>query len=88
MDDAGGLGLTGVGAGVGWEDVAARAPEPELLDEAERMDVGRLRELQLERLRSTLRLAHARCPHYRRAFAAAAYTRMIFGRWRIWPVSP
>ncbi|MFB9441969.1 phenylacetate--CoA ligase [Dactylosporangium vinaceum] len=51
--------------------LAARAPEPELLDEAERMDVGRLRELQLERLRSTLRLAHARVPHYRRAFAAA-----------------
>ncbi|GAA3278125.1 phenylacetate--CoA ligase [Dactylosporangium vinaceum] len=51
--------------------MAARAPEPELLDEAERMDVGRLRELQLERLRSTLRLAHARVPHYRRAFAAA-----------------
>ncbi|MFB9414124.1 phenylacetate--CoA ligase PaaK [Dactylosporangium matsuzakiense] len=51
--------------------LAARAPEPELLDEAERMDVGRLRELQLERLRSTLRRAHARVPHYRRAFAAA-----------------
>ncbi|GAA3453844.1 phenylacetate--CoA ligase [Dactylosporangium matsuzakiense] len=51
--------------------MAARAPEPELLDEAERMDVGRLRELQLERLRSTLRRAHARVPHYRRAFAAA-----------------
>src|SRR6185312_8872887 len=51
--------------------LAARAPEPELLDEAERMGAEQLRELQLRRLRWTLRHAYDKVPHYRRAFDAA-----------------
>jgi phenylacetate-CoA ligase len=47
------------------------APDPALLDDAERMDVDRLREFQLRRLQETLRLAYEHVPHYRRAFDAA-----------------
>jgi len=47
------------------------APEPALLDPAERMSVDELRGLQLERLRWTLRHAYENVPHYRRAFDAA-----------------
>ncbi|WP_299951227.1 phenylacetate--CoA ligase PaaK [uncultured Modestobacter sp.] len=47
------------------------APEPELLDPAERMGVDELRALQLERLRRTLRHAYEQVPHHRRAFDAA-----------------
>jgi phenylacetate-CoA ligase len=47
------------------------APDPALLDDAERMDVDELRALQLERLRWTLRHAYENVPHYRRAFDAA-----------------
>ncbi|MFJ5774068.1 phenylacetate--CoA ligase PaaK [Streptomyces sp. NPDC093094] len=43
----------------------------ELLDAGERLDIGELRALQLERLRSTLRHVHASVPHYREAFDKA-----------------
>src|ERR687890_2838877 len=47
------------------------APDPALLDPAERMSVDELRALQLERLQWTLRHAYDNVPHYRRAFDAA-----------------
>src|SRR5919107_254228 len=47
------------------------APDPALLDPAERMSVDELRALQLERLQWTLRHAYENVPHYRRAFDAA-----------------
>jgi phenylacetate-CoA ligase len=47
------------------------APDPALLDDAERMGVDELRALQLERLRWTLRHAYDNVPHYRRAFDEA-----------------
>jgi phenylacetate-CoA ligase len=46
------------------------APDPATLDPAERMGVDELRELQLERLRWSLRHAYEHVPHYRRAFDA------------------
>ncbi|WP_203070128.1 phenylacetate--CoA ligase PaaK [Falsiroseomonas ponticola] len=46
----------------------------DLLDEGERLSIGDLRALQLERLRATLRLAYDKVPHYRRAFEAAGVT--------------
>lgn len=48
-----------------------QAPAPELLDPAERMSVGELRALQLERLRWTLDHAYANVPLYRRTFDEA-----------------
>src|SRR3954452_7651729 len=47
------------------------APDPTLLDPAERMGLDELRALQLERLQWTLRHAYENVPHYRRAFDAA-----------------
>jgi phenylacetate-CoA ligase len=47
------------------------APDPALLDPAERMSPDELRALQLERLQWTLRHAYENVPHYRRAFDAA-----------------
>ena len=47
------------------------APDPALLDDAERLGVDELRELQLTRLRWSLRHAWANVPHHRRAFDAA-----------------
>jgi phenylacetate-CoA ligase len=47
------------------------APDPALLDPAERMGVDELRALQFTRLQETLRHAYANVPHYRRAFDAA-----------------
>src|SRR3954462_7514033 len=47
------------------------APDPAILDPAERMGVDELRALQLERLRWSLRHAYDNVPHYRRAFDAA-----------------
>src|SRR3954462_14840758 len=47
------------------------APDPSLLDDAERMGVDELRALQVERLRWTLRHAYDNVPHYRRAFDEA-----------------
>ncbi|GAA4735584.1 phenylacetate--CoA ligase [Modestobacter marinus] len=47
------------------------APDPALLDPAERMGVDELRALQLERLQWTLRHVYANVPHYRTAFDAA-----------------
>ncbi|CCG03692.1 phenylacetate--CoA ligase PaaK [Blastococcus saxobsidens] len=47
------------------------APDPALLDPAERMPVDELRARQLERLRWTLRHAYDNVPHHRRAFDAA-----------------
>jgi phenylacetate-CoA ligase len=47
------------------------APEPGLLDAAERMSLDELRALQLQRLRWTLRHAFDNVPHYRAAFAKA-----------------
>jgi phenylacetate-CoA ligase len=47
------------------------APEPALLDDAERLGVDELRALQLERLQWTLRHAYENVPHYRRAFDEA-----------------
>src|SRR3954463_5993252 len=47
------------------------APDPALLDPAERMGVDELRALQLERLQWSLRHAYENVPHYRRAFDAA-----------------
>ncbi|MFC7571201.1 hypothetical protein ACFQX8_01215 [Klenkia terrae] len=46
------------------------APDPALLDPAERMGTDELRALQLERLQWTLRHAYENVPHYRRAFDA------------------
>src|SRR5918997_6945016 len=46
------------------------APDPALLDPAERMSVDELRALQLERLQWTLRHAYENVPHYRRTFDA------------------
>ncbi|WP_369138366.1 phenylacetate--CoA ligase PaaK [Modestobacter versicolor] len=48
------------------------APDPALLDPAERLGVDELRALQLERLRASLRHAYDHVPHYRAAFDAAA----------------
>jgi phenylacetate-CoA ligase len=47
------------------------APEQDLLDDAERMSAEELQELQLRRLRWSLRHAYENVPHYRRAFDAA-----------------
>jgi phenylacetate-CoA ligase len=47
------------------------APEPDQLDDAERMGTDELRALQLERLRASLWHAYENVPHYRRAFDAA-----------------
>ncbi len=47
------------------------APDPSLLDPAERMGPDELRALQLERLRWSLRHAYDNVPHYRRAFDEA-----------------
>src|SRR3954462_11234518 len=47
------------------------APDDELLDDAERMSVDELRDLQLRRLRWPLRHAYENVPHYQRAFDAA-----------------
>src|SRR3954447_14068531 len=47
------------------------APDPSLLDPAERLGVDELRALQLERLQWTLRHAYDNVPHYRAAFDAA-----------------
>jgi phenylacetate-CoA ligase len=47
------------------------APDPALLDPAERMGIDELRALQLERLKWTLRHAYEHVPHYRAAFDAA-----------------
>ena len=44
------------------------APDPALLDPAERMGLDELRALQLTRLQETLHHAYANVPHYRRAF--------------------
>jgi phenylacetate-CoA ligase len=46
----------------------------DLLDEGERLSIGELRALQLDRLRATLRLVYDKVPHYRRAFDAAGVT--------------
>ena len=50
------------------------APPPELLDSGERLSRDALLDLQLQRLRWTLRHAHANVPHYRRAFESAGVT--------------
>src|SRR3954452_15822903 len=47
------------------------APDPALLDPAERMGIDELRAVQLERLQWTLRHAYDNVPHYRAAFDAA-----------------
>jgi phenylacetate-CoA ligase len=47
------------------------APDPELLDPAERIGTDELRALQLERLQWSLRHAYDNVPHYRAAFDAA-----------------
>ena len=47
------------------------APDPSLLDPAERMGLDELRGLQLERLQWSLRHAYDNVPHYRAAFDAA-----------------
>ena len=44
------------------------APAPGLLDDAERLGVDELRDLQLRRLQETLRHAYENVAHYRRAF--------------------
>src|SRR5689334_9941883 len=44
------------------------APDPSLLDPAERLDVDELRALQVQRLQQTLQHVYANVPHYRRAF--------------------
>ena len=49
----------------------ATAPDPALLDPAERLSRDELRLLQLQRLQQTLRLAYEKVPHYRAAFDAA-----------------
>ena len=62
---------TGTGATSEKTRRLGAAPEPALLDPAERMGVDELRAVQLERLQWTLRHAYAHVPHYRRAFDAA-----------------
>ena len=52
-------------------DSLGDAPDPALLDPAERMGPDELRALQLERLRWSLRHAYDNVPHYRRAFDEA-----------------
>jgi phenylacetate-CoA ligase len=47
------------------------APDQASLDAAERMGVGELRAIQLERLQWTLRHAYENVPHYRAAFRSA-----------------
>jgi phenylacetate-CoA ligase len=47
------------------------APPPDELDDAERMSVDELRDLQLRRLQWSLRHAYENVPHYHRAFDAA-----------------
>jgi len=47
------------------------APDPGLLDDAERIGVDERRALQLIRLKESLRHAYEHVPHYRRAFDAA-----------------
>src|SRR3954467_9038851 len=47
------------------------APDPSLLDPAERMGLDELRAVQLERLQWTLRHPYDHVPHYRAAFDAA-----------------
>ena len=47
------------------------APDPALLDPAERLGVDELRARQLPLLQETLRRAYEHVPHYRRAFDAA-----------------
>jgi phenylacetate-CoA ligase len=54
--------------------VTARHPTPDDLEPIERASADELRALQLARLRTTLRLAYANVPHYRRAFDAAGVT--------------
>jgi phenylacetate-CoA ligase len=49
----------------------ATAPPPELLDAEERFEREQLLDLQLERIRWSLRHAYTNVPHYRRAFDAA-----------------
>ena len=50
------------------------APPASLLDEAERLPIGEMRELQRERLGWTLRHAYENVPHYRQAFEAVGVT--------------
>lgn len=50
---------------------ATEEPDPNSLDDAERMGVDELRALQLRRLRWSLRHAYENVGHYRRAFDAA-----------------
>jgi phenylacetate-CoA ligase len=50
------------------------APPHELLDSGERLSRDALLDLQLQRLRWSLRHAYARVPHYRRAFESAGVT--------------
>ena len=50
------------------------APPPDLLDAGERLSRDALFELQLERLRWSLRHAYTNVPHYRSAFDAAGVT--------------
>src|SRR5690348_917498 len=59
--------MSGEAAGAG---VAGPRSRP-LLDDAERMGLGELRDLQLRRLRETLRHAYDNVESYRRAFDAA-----------------
>jgi phenylacetate-CoA ligase len=47
------------------------APRPETLEPIERAPVGQLRELQLKRLRWSVRHAYDNVPHYRRSFETA-----------------
>jgi phenylacetate-CoA ligase len=47
------------------------APDPAILDPAERLSADELRALQLERLQWSLRHAYDNVPHYRQAFDAA-----------------
>jgi phenylacetate-CoA ligase len=50
------------------------APPHEFLDSGERLSRDALLDLQLQRLRWSLRHAYARVPHYRRAFESAGVT--------------
>jgi phenylacetate-CoA ligase len=50
------------------------APDPAMLDQAERLTIAEMRALQRERLGWTLRHAYENVPHYRRAFDAAGVT--------------
>jgi phenylacetate-CoA ligase len=69
-------GLTWQAPGVGANHLAefSAAPRPDELDEAERMSADELAALQLDRLRSTLRLVYDRVEHYHEAFDAAGVT--------------